>query len=272
MTNGKRTKINNPLASSSFDGSKPPDDPHTTVQPSPRRIDFDAPPWNDMIPSIMAINPDIEQLEQRNLVFASELAETYTINRDALVSLLLRLHTVKLFAMRKCDLDFDTWFIERGLTPWKEARSKLVRLAKRFEDFNAALEDVFQDLVATYALSHVEPHAIDFLIEAMFKFEPIINNAIEIRGRTGNRGHPNWAIEAAHICRSFWYEQMHETPRSYFNGIKKPKKNERGKNRITAPGNAFSSWFCDIMKEIGNHSPSECDTLLRTALRSPINC
>jgi hypothetical protein len=87
--------------------------------------------------------------------------------------------------------------------------------------------------------------------------------AASIEGKSGNRPHPPWMRKATKLCEEFWRAHMNEEPAGYFNAVKKPKKGERVRSRTTEPGNAFSCWFCDVMREVGGLTPSQCDTLLR---------
>jgi hypothetical protein len=165
-------------------------------------------------------------------------------------------------------LDPDNWQIPRDLSSWKGVREKLAKLSKHLDDARAILYEILKDEVGIDALGHAAamkrpaPNIPDTL-NAFYEFQEIARDAAEIEGKSGNRPHPPWLHEATKYCQDFWRSHKNEEPAGYFNPEARPKKGERDTSGVTKPANAFSHWYCDVMKAVAKLTPSQCETLLR---------
>jgi len=179
--------------------------------------------------------------------------------RELLCALRLAMHSKS-----AVKFDFDGWTIPKDLNSWKESRAKLVALVRTLSSAHWTIEEVLEDPVLFGAVQHVDRNdRFLTLTQGFDELGYLVHAATKIRGKTGNRPLPKWTAKATQLCREFWRKQMHEEPKRYFGAVKKPNQGERPRNTTTEPGNAFSRWFCDVMKAVARITPSQCDTLLR---------
>jgi hypothetical protein len=101
------------------------------------------------------------------------------------------------------------------------------------------------------------------LFSSVSNLREIVERAADINGSGGNRPNPDWHARAAEMCCEFWREHTGESPSGYFNKATKPKRGEPTGSAITKPGNKFSCWFCDVMHETTQMTPTQCQTALR---------
>jgi hypothetical protein len=181
--------------------------------------------------------------------------------------LLAALKSTKDFMVSVATLEPDRWKIPRDLTSWEGARAKLTHFARDLMSLTRALDEILEDDVMFTALNRAANNLpfqeLPQLVGAITQFSQVAVEAAATEGKRGNRPHPPWKLEATKLCREFWLKNMNEQPKRYFNAAKKPSRGERGANRTTEPANAFSRWFCDVMREVDGLAPGECDTLLR---------
>jgi hypothetical protein len=180
--------------------------------------------------------------------------------------LLAALKSAKDFTVSAAILEPDGWKIPRDLTSWEDARAKLTAFARDLMSVSRALDEILKDDVMFTALNRAA-NSLPFqelpqLVRAITQLSQVAVEAAATEGKRGNRPLPAWKLEATNFCREFWLKNMNEQPKRYFNAAKKPSRGERS-NRTTEPANAFSRWFCDVMREVDGLTPSECDTLLR---------
>lgn len=194
---------------------------------------------------------------------SKRLAVAHKVDVAGQRTLLEALLGTRLDVLSSASLDPDNWHIPRDLTPWKEARRRLITLANNLGSATEILK--VQDQVVVEGLLHASSNLgqqYPDLVRAIFAFEEVAREAASIEGKSGNRPHPPWKFEAVKLCRDFWQEQMNEEPRRYFSAAKKPVRGQKVQN-TTQPANAFSRWFCNVMYDVAKLPPYECDTLLR---------
>jgi len=165
-------------------------------------------------------------------------------------------------------LNEENWQVPRDLSSWKEMRAKLADLTGHLDHAHAALDVILEDPVGLEALRYAAERKkpapnIPNILKAFFELHEVAQDAASIKGKSGNRPHPEWMHEATKRCEVFWEFHKHDKPTGYFNPVARPKKGQRGPSGITAPANAFSTWFCDVMNAVAKLTPSQCETLLR---------
>ena len=158
----------------------------------------------------------------------------------------------------------EDFAVEKGLTPWKKAKEQLETLSKVLADAEERLYDAVENPVQCAALLHADTtEGISGFIAGVSELRELVQRASGIEGKSGNRPNPDWHARAAEMCREFWREHTGETPSRYFNKASKPKSSELATSAVTEPANKFSSWFCDVMHEVAQLTPTQCDTALR---------
>ena len=206
-----------------------------------------------------------EHSERKLAGTAVRIASAHGIkNVPAHQTLLRELFILPIVIRSGASLEPGAWSIPRDLTEWKKVRPKLETLSKRLTSISDSLDDLIDDPVAMAALSRFDHmQRLPDLVEAVCALSEIAWSASKIAGRKGNRPIPPWTSKAAGLCQEFWREHKFDEPKPYFNLVAKPKKNERVTNSTTEPANAFSRWFCAVMRAVAGFTPSQCDTILR---------
>jgi hypothetical protein len=144
------------------------------------------------------------------------------------------------------------WALPRKVTTWKTGRPKLLSFANKLWSLEGPLREIARDQVLLGAIQHID-HGGRFpkLVGALVALAELAQAAAEIKGKKGNRAHPDWTIEATKMCRSFWRGQMHKEPKPYFK-----------QDPTTEPANDFSRWFCQVMSVVAGLTDSGCKTIL----------
>jgi hypothetical protein len=205
---------------------------------------------------------------------AERLSEPYKVDVAAQLKLLKQLRLIEATSLSGANLTKENWNIPRDLRPWKETRADLMNLTKNLEAASKILDNFLDvDRTGLWALdlaSENFPYGFPNLT-VIRELGEIAGLAASFKGRSGNRPHPQWLLEATKLCQQFWREQKQAEPTSYFNEAKNPKRGEIIQSKATRPGNAFSRWFCEIMKAVGNLNESQCATLLGKARKPRTN-
>ena len=192
-------------------------------------------------------------------VTAEDLARVHGIeNRDAMRNLLSDLSRLPEFHPSILTVEPGNVEVQSGLTPWKEARTKLRELARVLADADGLLWAVVEDPVPREAILQVDTKGqVGDMIASVRDLRDLIELSAKIEGTGGNRPKPDWHARAAELCRKFWTDHKSEKPTPYFN-----KESQTGSSP-GEPANEFSKWFCDVMHSVAKVTVSECQTALR---------
>ncbi len=188
---------------------------------------------------------------------ASAILQDYPgLPPDELFILLGQLRLMPTYYQSEPRLEPGKWSVPKDLPAWKVTRQKLLHFEKALDkayvilrdgietdpSFRAALEQSTPD-------GHFENHYIAFLF-----LIGITQKAVDIEGSPGNRPLPPWTSNAAKLCTLFWQAHCGEPANGNFTY-----------DGQTMPANAFSKWFCRVMKGVdAGLTPSACDTILRS--------
>lgn len=131
--------------------------------------------------------------------------------------------------------------VQRGLTPWKEAKVKLEALSKVLANADERLLAAVEDPVQLAPLVRLDTtEEVAEWIAGIRNLRALIEMAADIDGRSGNRPNPDWHARAAEMCCEFWRDHMGERPSGYFNKESKLKRGEPAGSATTKPGNNTS--------------------------------
>jgi hypothetical protein len=187
---------------------------------------------------------------------AMRIANAYNIKDvDAHYMLLQQLGVIRDRFLVNCVFkpDSRSWAVPDKVTTWKTARRKLLSLGNKLRSMERPLREIARDQVLLGALLHIDRGGRQFqkFVTALFALAYLVQAAAEIEGKKGRRPHPSWRIKATQVCRKFWRTQMHEEPKPYFK-----------EDTTIKPGNDFSRWFYEVMYDVADLTPSECNTIL----------
>lgn len=161
-------------------------------------------------------------------------------------------------------LQDNDWHIPKDAPDWSVTRKDITALAVKSDQIARALFDLLDNPTFIAAIQRVdldEKYANAY--SGLSELTELLAMMASIEGKQGNRPRKDWTRRAAALCRAFWREHKGEEGKRYFNPEKKPKKGKNGDTTTTEPANAFSRWFCDLMKKVANLTSSQCDTALR---------
>lgn len=152
----------------------------------------------------------------------------------------------------------SSWSVPHGIkAPWKTSQRRLAAILNKLESVEQSMGEVVDDPAATGAIKYVDTRRqLERVLPSLHALKLIIQAASRLEPEVGNRRLPNWTIEAADACRTYWRTLERREPRPWFVREEAP----------AAPANPFSRWFCDLMSALALLQPFQCETILRKKL------